>query len=87
MTPASESRLTGTPPQEMTIMTTAVVDADGTFGTHATVWFCGSLDECKAFAKRTHHVQVLVGCCKPAGEKIRRGELKLMKQAGLWQVR
>ena len=65
----------------------AVIDADGTFGTHATVWFSGTLDECKAYAKRTRRVQVLAGCSRPAGEKIRRGELKILRQAGLWQVR
>jgi len=71
----------------MTIMTTAVVDADGTFGTHATVWFSGSLEECKTYAKRTGRVQVLAGCSKECGTRIRQGELKLMVQAGLWQVR
>lgn len=39
----------------------AVVDADGTFGNKATVWFSGSLQDCKAYAKRTRNVQVLAG--------------------------
>ena len=71
----------------MTNATAAVVDADGTFGTQATVWFAGSLADCKAYAARTRRVQVLVGCSKPAGATIPQGVLKSMKDAGLWQVR
>jgi hypothetical protein len=67
--------------------TAAVVDADGTFGTQATVWFAGSLADCKAYAARTRRVQVLVGCSKSAGSVIPRGVLKTMKDAGLWKVR
>lgn len=65
----------------------AVVDAFGTFGTHATVWFAGSLADCKAYAKRTSRVQVLAGCSKPVGSKITEHALKSLTQAGLWQVR
>ena len=71
----------------MTNATAAVVDADGTFGAHATVWFAGSLADCKAYAARTRRVQVLVGCSKPEGSVIPQGVLKSMKDAGLWQVR
>ena len=71
----------------MTTAEAAVVDADGNFGTHATVWFSGSLADCKTFAKRTGRVQVLAGCCKPAGSQIRHAELRTMVQARLWQVR
>ena len=71
----------------MTNATAAVVDADGTFGTQATVWFAGNLADCKAYAARTRRVQVLVGCGKPAGSVIPQGVLKSMKDAGLWQVR
>lgn len=65
----------------------AVVDADGTFGKHANVWFSGSLTACKAYAARTRRVQVLAGCHKSEGSVISQGVLKSMKDAGLWQVR
>ena len=64
-----------------------VVDADGAFGTQATVWFAGNLADCKTYAARTRRVQVLVGCSKPEGSVISQGVLKSMKDAGLWQVR
>ena len=64
----------------------AVVDADGTYDTHATVWFSGSLTDCKAYAKRSRSVVVVYGCSKPVGTKITRHALKTLRQAGMWKT-
>ena len=64
----------------------AVVDTDGTFGTHATVWFSGSLADCRAYAKRSRSVVVVCGCSKPVGSQITKHALKTLTQAGLWKV-
>ena len=70
----------------MTNATAAVVDADGTFGTQATVWFAGSLADCKAYAKRSRSVVVVYGCSKPVGSQITKDALKTLTQAGLWKT-
>ena len=64
----------------------AVVDADGTFDTHATVWFSGSLADCKAYAKRSRSVVVVYGCSEPVGSKITQHALKTLTQAGMWKT-
>jgi hypothetical protein len=64
----------------------AVVDADGTFGTHATVWFSGSLADCKAFANRSRSVVVVYGCSEPLGAKITQHTMRTLTQGGLWKI-
>jgi len=66
-----------------TAVAALVVDADGHFGSHATVWFSGSLQQCQAFAKRGG-CQILTGCDKAKGDKIARGVLADMVSAGRW---
>ena len=70
----------------MTTAEAAVVDADGTFDTHATVWFSGSLADCKAYTKRSRSVVVVYGCTKPVGSQITKHALKTLVQAGLWKT-
>lgn len=70
----------------MTTAEAAVVDADGTFGAHATVWFSGSLVDCRAYANRSRSVVVVYGCREPAGSKITQHALKTLTQAGMWKV-
>lgn len=65
--------------------TAAVVDADGTFGEHATVYFRGTVADCKAYAESRRNVQVLVGCTTPAGSQIFHSELSYMLARKLWK--
>ena len=58
-----------------------VIDADGHFGDSTTVWFTGTLAQCKSFAKRGN-CQILTGCEKLKGDKIRRGSLADMVNSG-----
>ena len=64
----------------------AVVDADGTYGTHATVWFAGSLADCKAYAKRSRSVVVVCGCSRAVGSKITQHTMRTLTQGGLWKI-
>jgi hypothetical protein len=64
----------------------AVVDADGTYGTHATVWFAGSLADCKAYAKRSRSVVVVCGCSRPVGSQITQHTMRTLTQGGLWKI-
>ena len=70
----------------MTTAEAAVVDADGTFDTHATVWFSGSLADCKAYAKRSRSVVVVYGCSEPVGSQVTKHAIKTLTQAGMWKV-
>lgn len=65
--------------------TSAVVDADGTFGEHAKAHFRGTVADCKAYAASRRGVQVLVGCTKPAGSEIFHSELSYMLARKLWK--
>lgn len=69
----------------MTTADAAVVDADGTFGTHANVYFRGSVADCRAYAESRIGVQVLVGCTNPAGSQIFHSELSYMLARKLWR--
>jgi hypothetical protein len=62
-----------------------VVDADGHFGDVATVWYVGTVKQCRNFAK-TGGCRILVGCEHEKGDKIKRGELNDMIQSGAWKV-
>lgn len=62
-----------------------VIDAEGHYGNEATVWFTGSRLQCVVWAKRGK-CQVLAGCDKQKGEKIRRGVLGEMISLGSWEV-
>jgi hypothetical protein len=64
-------------------VTAVVIDANGHFGSHATVWFTGNMKQCQAFAKRGG-CQILTGCDKAKGDKIARGVLADMVSAGRW---
>lgn len=70
----------------MTTAEAAVVDADGTYGTHATVWFAGSLADCKAYAKRSRSVVVVYGCSRPVGSQITKHALMMLTRAGFWKA-
>jgi len=62
-----------------------VIDADGFFGDSTTVWFAGSLAQCKSFAKRGN-CQILTGCEKVKGDKIKCGALADMVNSGAWKI-
>lgn len=70
--------------QTATEIKAVVIDRDGTYGTHATVWFSGSLAACQRYARRGN-CQVLTGCEKQKGDKIPAGPLANMLAAGLWK--
>ena len=65
--------------------TAVVIDAGGTFGEHATVYFRGTVADCKAYAESRRNVQVLVGCTYPAESQIYHTELSYMLQRKLWK--
>lgn len=66
----------------------AIIDAEGWYGNHATVWaVCGTIEAARATARRMGNVQVLAGCeGKKKGDKIAQGIVKTMVEGGLWSV-
>jgi hypothetical protein len=62
-----------------------VVDADGHYGSVVTVWYTGTVKQCRNFAK-SGGCQVLVGCEHKKGDKIKPSELQAMRQSGAWKV-
>jgi hypothetical protein len=62
-----------------------VIDADGHFGDSTTVWFVGTVAQCRSFAKRGN-CQILAGCEKSKGDKIKRGVLADMVGSGAWKI-
>lgn len=70
----------------MTTETKAVViDADGHFGYVATVWYAGTVEQCRRFARRGN-CQVIVGCEKGKGDKITAAGLRDCLARGDWSV-
>ncbi len=74
----------------MTTMSTAttsavVIDADGHFGASARVWFAGSIESAKRYAKRSKNVQVIAHCHAAKGETITQAALHTMTLAGIWK--
>ena len=65
--------------------TAVVVDANGTFGTHANVHFRGTVADCRAYAESRDNVQVLVGCTHPAGSQRVPAELSYILARKLWK--
>ncbi len=61
------------------------IDAEGTYGDVATVWYHGTLAECTAWARRGG-VRVMIGSHLQAGDKIYSGELRDMLASGYYRV-
>jgi|GEM_PF-4924616 len=61
-----------------------VIDAEGHFGTAATVWYVGSIEKCRAFAK-SGGCRIIAGCHHEQGEKIMSGVLTHMLASGQWR--
>jgi hypothetical protein len=60
---------------------TIVVDAEGCYGTHATVWFVGDRKAAEEFAKQNRNVQIVRGVSKKkVGEKISREALRTLRE-------
>jgi len=60
-----------------------VIDADGHFGDEVTVWYVGSIEKCRAFAK-SGGCRIIAGCHHEQGEKIMSGVLVGMLASGWW---
>jgi hypothetical protein len=59
---------------------TIVVDAEGCYGSHTTVWFVGTREAAEKFAKRSRNVQVVKNVAgKKVGDKIDRDALRILK--------
>ena len=61
------------------------IDADGTYGDMATVWYAGTVAQCRASGKKGG-LRVLVGSGKKKGDQIMRGPLANMIDAGIWSI-